>query len=104
MLFEGLITLCGSWRGSLSFALLLCAKLMSASFEYSRGELCDVDQLLTPPTLVIMSASISCASTKVSAVATMEALSVMVDESPREEEGSEDENKEKEEENEVCHL
>jgi len=71
ILVEGVISLCGRCRLTLVLVLLLCAKSISASFVYLRGELWFFDHSVTPPSQLIMSASLACALMKVLAVATM---------------------------------
>ena len=75
VLVVGRIVMLGSLSGGLSAVWLLCAKLMSASLVYSKGELCFSARLMAPSSLVIISLSFSCASSKVFADADMMALS-----------------------------
>src|SRR6266851_1344072 len=71
----GVICLCRSCSAVLVLLLLLCTKSIRASLEYSSGELWIVDQSDTLPSLHIMSASLSCASVKLSTMAIMMVLS-----------------------------
>ena len=75
VLGAGLTSPLGRAREVLSFVLAGCAKSTNVSLEYSSGELCVLDQLMTPPLLVIISASSSCASSKVLAMAISRASS-----------------------------
>ena len=54
-----------------------CEKSIRASLLYSIDELCDMDQSTIPPGLLIISASIWCASSKVFAVAVRDRKSVV---------------------------
>ena len=54
VLLDGSMVLCRSISGRLSTFLCLDVKLIRASFEYSRGELCVLDQFLTPLCFLII--------------------------------------------------
>src|SRR5437879_4546852 len=57
MLFTSCTILLRRCRAKFALLLELCAKFISISLEYSRGELCVLDQFSTPLSLVIMVAS-----------------------------------------------